>query len=430
MNMVLRYALMHLYIFVIIYLGLIILLSLLGYRNFYRYFLFSTFKTIGLALVASIIWVLWRLLNQRFMTMGTSMALRIPGLERHMKRNLMMLRKSGYVAIVFFSVLFVLESWGIHMFEFFRSSGPVVQAFIHIIIIIVISGLLIEMSLIIVSRIQKEAAARMLSSGSNSAMEVEKRVSTLGGVLQKIVIGAIVIVAVMMVLDEIGLDIKAMLAGVGIVGLAVGFGAQNLVRDVISGLFVIFENRMRVGDVAIINGTGGLVEQVNLRTSVLRGLDGTIHVFPNGEITSLSNMTHEYSYYLFNIGVAYKEDTDNVVEVLKQVGEETMEDPDYKDAILEPIEILGVDKFADSSVIIKARIKTLPIKQWAVGREMNRRIKKRFDEVGIEIPFPHQSFYFGEASKPIRMQMEPGPELKDEVRKMVREIIQEDTGEV
>ncbi|MBM3302848.1 MAG: mechanosensitive ion channel, partial [Deltaproteobacteria bacterium] len=166
----------------------------------------------------------------------------------------------------------------------------------------------------------------MLSNGKVSLVEVEKRAATLGRIIRKVVLVTVVTVTTMMVFAELGFDIKPILAGAGIVGLAVGFGAQNLVRDVISGLFLIAENRIRVGDVAILNGTGGLVEQVNLRTTVLRDLSGTVHVFPNGSINTLSNMTHEFSFYLFNIGVAYKEDTDRVIEVLREVGEQILRD--------------------------------------------------------------------------------------------------------
>jgi small conductance mechanosensitive channel len=188
-------------------------------------------------------------------------------------------------------------------------------------------------------------------------------------------------------------------------------------------LFLLVENQIRVNDVVVINGTGGLVEEINLRTTVLRSLDGTVHIFPNGAITSLSNMTREYSYYVFDVGVAYKEDTDRVVEVLREVGRELREDPEYAPLILEPLEVLGLDKFADSAVIIKARIKTLPVQQWKVGREMNRRIKKRFDELGIEIPFPHMSLYFGEASKPVRLQLDGA--TREELKALIREVLDE-----
>jgi small-conductance mechanosensitive channel len=258
-------------------------------------------------------------------------------------------------------------------------------------------------------------------------IELEKRAATLSGILRKAVVISIWLLAIVMALKESGFDIGPLLAGAGVIGLAVGFGAQNLVKDLVSGLFILLENQVRVNDVAIINGTGGLVEQINLRTIVLRGIDGTVHVFPNGTINTLSNMTHEFSYYLFNIGVAYKEDTDHVVEVLKQVADEFMQDEKYKQLILAPLEVLGVDQFGDSAVVIKARFKTLPVQQWTVGREMNRRIKKKFDEVGIEIPFPHRSIYWGEASKPFAIRSEDD---REELKGLIREVLAEYAGQV
>jgi small-conductance mechanosensitive channel len=236
-------------------------------------------------------------------------------------------------------------------------------------------------------------------------VERKKRADTVTRMLSMLVTTVVMSVAVLIVLRELGLDITPILTGGAIAGLAVGFGAQNLVRDVISGFFLIVENQVRVGDVAIINGTGGLVEHIRLRTIVLRSLDGTVHVFPNGAIESLSNMTKDFSFFVLDMGVAYKEDTDRVVEVMREVGEELRSDPGFRERILEPIEILGVDNFADSAVVIRARIKTVPIQQWNVGREYRRRLKKAFDARGIEIPFPHRSLYFGDASKPFAVEL-------------------------
>lgn len=253
-------------------------------------------------------------------------------------------------------------------------------------------------------------------------IELEKRAATLGGILRNTSVTVIWVVALIMCLQEAGFNIGPILAGAGVVGLAVGFGAQNLVRDVVTGMFLLLENQIRVNDVAVINGTGGLVEQINLRTTVLRGLDGTVHIFPNGAINTLSNMTHDYSYYVFDVGVAYKEDTDRVSRVLREIADSMMNEKEYRSLILEPLEVLGVDKFADSAVILKARIKTLPIQQWTVGREMNRRIKKKFDELGIEIPFPHTSVYFGEASKPFTLRAEHD---REEIRTLIAEVLEE-----
>ncbi|MFQ5960717.1 MAG: mechanosensitive ion channel family protein [Candidatus Methylomirabilales bacterium] len=231
--------------------------------------------------------------------------------------------------------------------------------------------------------------------------QAQKRVATLIGLLRTIAIVSLWGIVLVIGLGQIGLDVTPILAGAGIIGLAVGFGAQNIVRDLISGFFMVMEDQVRVGDVAIVNGTGGLVEAITFRTIVLRDLAGVVHVFPNGTINTLSNMTKGWSGYVIDMGVAYKEDTDHVADVMRRVAEELRQDPELGRMILEPIEIFGVDDFADSAVVIKARLKTHPIQQWNVGREYRRRLKKAFDAEGIEIPFPHLSLYTGEVSKPL-----------------------------
>jgi small conductance mechanosensitive channel len=225
-----------------------------------------------------------------------------------------------------------------------------------------------------------------------------KRIRTLMNVIWTIAVGLIWFVVVLTSLGQLGVNMGPILASAGVVGLAVGFGAQNLVRDLVSGFFLILENQVRVGDVAIINGTGGLVEAITFRTIVLRDLSAVVHVFPNGSITTLSNMTKEWSAYVMDVGVAYKEDTDHVVDVMRRVAEDLRAEPNYGTLMIEPIEIFGVDEFTDSAVNIKARLKTIPLQQWTVGREYRRRLKKAFDAEKIEIPFPHRTLYMGEAS--------------------------------
>ena len=190
------------------------------------------------------------------------------------------------------------------------------------------------------------------------------------------------------ILRELDVDITPVLTGAGIVGLAIGFGAQTLVRDVITGFFLIVEDQVRVGDVAMVNGIGGFVEQINLRTIVLRDLEGVVHVIPNGEIKTLSNRTKDYSFYVVSLGIDYDEDTDRVVEAVRAAAAELTADPEYGPNVLEPIEVLGVDDFKDSSITMKFRIKTVPLKQWEVGRELRRRIKRVFAAQGIRLPFP------------------------------------------
>lgn len=231
--------------------------------------------------------------------------------------------------------------------------------------------------------------------------EATKRTETLIRLLRQAIHIVIWVVALLTILRELGVDIGPILASAGILGLAVGFGAQNLVRDVIAGFFIILENQVRLGDVAIINSTGGLVEAINFRTLVLRDLAGTVHVFPNGTISTLSNMTREWSGYVFDIGVAYKEDVDTVIDIIQTVGEELAADEHFGPLIIEPIEVFGLDDFADSAVVIKGRLKTRPIQQWAVGREFRRRLKYAFDERDIEIPFPHRTLYVNDTDREI-----------------------------
>ncbi len=235
--------------------------------------------------------------------------------------------------------------------------------------------------------------------------EASKRAETLTHLISQALLIALWVVITLIILKEIGVEIAPILASAGILGLAVGFGAQNLVRDVISGFFFILEDQVRVGDVAVVNNTGGLVEEINFRTIVLRDMEGVVHVFPNGTVTSLSNRTKNWSGYVFDLGVAYKEDTDRVVGVILQVGEDLKNDETYGPLMIEPLEIFGVDKFDDSAVIIKGRIKTKPLQQWFVGREFLRRIKYAFDAHGIEIPFPHRTVYFGEESKAFELKL-------------------------
>lgn len=235
--------------------------------------------------------------------------------------------------------------------------------------------------------------------GQGEDPEAVKRADTLKSIVNSLVNVAIFSVGLVIILGQLGIAIGPILAAAGVLGLAVGFGAQNLVQDVISGFFILLEDQIRVGDVVQISGTGGLVEKVNLRLVVLRDLAGNVHFVRNGTINVVTNMTKEYSRYVFDIGVAYRENVDEVMEVIRVVDEELRADPVYGASILEPIEILGLDEFGDSAIVIKARTKTLPIKQWEIGREFNRRLKRAFDARGIEIPYPHLTLYMGEDKK-------------------------------
>jgi len=222
------------------------------------------------------------------------------------------------------------------------------------------------------------------------ALERGKRARTLGSLVNSVATIAIVGAAVLMILQQFGVDITPILTGAGIAGLAVGFGAQTLVRDVISGFFMILEDQVRVGDSAAINGTGGLVEEINLRTIVLRDEEGTVHVFPNGSITTLANRSKEFSFYVITLPIPYHENVDRVAGILRDLGADLQKDPRYNAFILEPIEIMGVDAFTDWAVQIKLRIKTVPQRQYEVGRELRKRIRLAFDQHGVAVPFPER----------------------------------------
>ncbi len=258
---------------------------------------------------------------------------------------------------------------------------------VRIALIGLLAWLVIHVIGLLVRRMQDDIG----TATSVDVLERAKRAQTLGSLVQNAVFTVVMSVALLMVLRELHVDITPILTGAGIVGLAVGFGAQSLVKDIISGFFLILEDQIRVGDVANIDGTGGLVERITLRTIVLRDERGTVHVIPNGSIQRLSNLTKDFSFYVTSVSVAYREDTDRVTEVLVGVADGMLEDAAFAPFMLGPLEVMGVDRFSESSVDIKVRLKTVPIKQWVVGREFLRRVKRAFDEHGIEIPFPYRN---------------------------------------
>ncbi len=226
------------------------------------------------------------------------------------------------------------------------------------------------------------------SRGGVTDVELEKQVRTVAAVIRKAIVALIWTVAFVMAVRELGFDITPLIAGAGVIGVALGLGAQHLVRDVLSGFFLLAENQIRVHDMVVINGTAGEVEEINLRTTVLRSMDGAVHVFNNGAITGLANRSRLYSYYVLELAVPWRQDTDRVVEALRQVVAQARGEDPPGEWIIEPLEVLGVENIAGARVVVKARLKTQPGKQGEVGRELNRRLKKKFEETGIELASP------------------------------------------
>ncbi|HJV59089.1 MAG TPA: mechanosensitive ion channel domain-containing protein [Methylomirabilota bacterium] len=253
----------------------------------------------------------------------------------------------------------------------------------------------LRMLLVQLERVLVRAGER---TGALAAV-TRSRVATLTSVLRTLALVVLWSVVAVVCLSQLGLDVRPILAGAGIVGLAVGFGAQYLVRDVIAGFFLVLEDQVRVGDVAVVNGTGGLVETVTFRTIVLRDLAGTLHIFQNGAVTTLANMTRGWSGYVVDVEVSFREDPDRVIAVMRRVGDELRADPAHGPLILEPIEVFGVDGFKEASLVIKARLKTLPIQQWTVGREYRRRLVQALAAEGIDNPA--RVLQVGDAGKPL-----------------------------
>ena len=227
----------------------------------------------------------------------------------------------------------------------------------------------------------------------------EQRAQTLGGLFQNVALIVIITLSALTILSTF-MPIGPLLAGVSVVGLAVSFGAQSLVKDVISGTFILLEGQFGIGDVVRIGDTNGQVEKITLRTTMLRDFEGVVHIIPNGEITRVSNLTKTWSRAVLDIGVSYREDVDRVIEILRRLGAEFLRDAEWGELVLEEAEVLGIQSLGDSAVVIRLQVRTLPLKQWEVARELRRRVKARFDAEQIQIPYPHVTVLWGDNQMP------------------------------
>jgi small-conductance mechanosensitive channel len=315
---------------------------------------------------------------------------RFPRLEQRVNCYLPALRE-GFKGLVYFvAVLIVLEFWGLGSLEWLGS--PAGQAVIsRLATILLLFGAAIVVWELASAVIERALARHAAEDGGLQST----RVLTLLPLFRNILRIVLVVMVTLIVLSELGLDIAPLLAGAGVVGLAIGFGAQTLVKDFITGAFILMENSLAVGDYVELGGHVGTVEAMTIRTVTLRDLEGTVHVIPFGEVSSVLNYNRDFGFTMVDIGVAYREDVDEVAKVLEAVGEEMQADNVYGPAILEPLQVMGLNNLSESSVDIRVRLKTKAMMQWSVRRELLRRTKKAFDERGIEIPFPHRTLYFG-----------------------------------
>jgi len=269
--------------------------------------------------------------------------------------------------------------------------GPALRSTLNVLIILALAWA----ALIVVDRGVQRFRAYMEKRAHDG--EGAKRIGTLCRAFRYLGSVVISVIAAMLVMNELGISIAPVLATAGVAGIAIGFGAQSLVKDYFAGMFLLVEDQIRQGDVVQIAGVGGKVEEVTLRYVRLRDFEGHVHFVPNGEIKIVTNRTRDYAQSLIEIGVAYREDSDEALEVMRQVGAAMRADMAWRDRILDDVELVGVERLADSAVILRCRLKVVGIEQWNVRREFLRRLKKAYDARGIEIPFPHLTVYPGVA---------------------------------
>lgn len=263
----------------------------------------------------------------------------------------------------------------------------------HILIILILSWILMRLSGKLISLFKNYVTRTTHDAGSI------KRAETLGQVFSHTAIVIIALITGMLILGEVGISIATILAAAGVVGVAVGFGAQSLIKDYFTGFFLLIEDQIRHGEVIEVCEKKGTVEEVTLRHVRLRDFEGCVHFIPNSAITTVSNKSRDFSYAVIDLSVAYRENVDEVYELMGRVGAEMRESPEFKDRIIEDLEIAGIDNLADSAVIIRCRFKVHPLEQWDVRREFLYRIKVAFDAAGVEIPYPHLTLYAGQAKQ-------------------------------
>jgi small conductance mechanosensitive channel len=332
----------------------------------------------------------------RAFAVSTELRGKYPHLESRANRYLQLIHSLTQGLVGLIVILALLQMWGLGTLAFLTGElgRRMVSTILTIIVVIVATLVIWEM----IGAAVERAIARAETAASPGIRRARAR--TVLPLVRHLLTIVLAVIAGMIVLSELGLDIAPMLAGAGIVGVAIGFGAQKLVQEIITGAMMLFDDTMAVGDVVQIGPLTGIVESLTIRAVKLRDNSGALHTIPFSAVTTISNMTRDYSYYQFNIGVAYKEDVDRVIATIRDVAEGMRAEPEWSGVITDAVDMWGVDKFADQSVVIAGRIKTLPIKQWPVGREFNRRIKQRFGELGIVNINPSSAtLYFGDTAQ-------------------------------
>lgn len=393
------------HVLAVLYIVAIFLIWALRIEGGFDYVVEASLWTAAVLAGAALLSGLLRRLISRAFAVSQDLKQNHPNLERRANTYLPILRWTLHGLLVAVTVAAVLQAWGIDAMLWLATpwGRRTVSGLVTIALVLVIA--------LVVWEVVSSAIERYLSATGvdGTAVERSARTRTLLPLLRNALMVVLVIGVGLTVLSELGVNVAPLLAGAGVVGLAIGFGSQKMVQDLITGAFMLFEDTIAVGDIVKIGEHAGVVEALSIRTIRLRDMAGTVHTIPFSAVNTIQNMTKGFSFAVFDVGVGYRENTDEVVAVLKQLGAELRADGELGPLILEDLEVLGVDRFGASEVVIKARIKTVPSKQWQIRREYNRRMKQRFDELGIEIPFPQTTLSFARdkqgnaAALPLRM---------------------------
>jgi small conductance mechanosensitive channel len=381
----------------------------------FLYIVRATLLSLLVLTVARLIVGLARRASRHGFSIGAEFRQRFPTLEARANRYLPVLTTVLAFVVYGLAGLTVLQAWDIESFAWFGSpvGRRLTSGLVSIAIVLFLA--------LVAWEIFSSAVERYLTAVDEQGTPLPRsaRARTLLPLFRTTVAVLLVVMVSLIVLSELGVNIAPLLAGAGVVGLAIGFGSQALVKDIITGLFILVEDTLSVGDVVDVgNGRSGFVEQISVRSIRMRGFDGSVYTVPFSEVTAVKNLTRDFSFYVVDLALSHREDIDEVEKIVRAVGADLQADPKLGAVILEPIEVVGVDRYDGTAVILKLRLKTLPIQQWNVGRAFNRRLKKAFDEHGVEIAFPRQVVYFGEDRKgqasPARVRIDGGSATEDE----------------
>ncbi|MBV9524141.1 MAG: mechanosensitive ion channel, partial [Alphaproteobacteria bacterium] len=383
------------HVLAIVYIVGIFLVYTLRVEGGFIFVLRGTLLSIAVIIIARLLVGIVRRVSRRGFAIGADLKTRFPTLEARANRYLPVLTIVVATLVYAFAALAILQAWSLNAFSWLNSdfgrhlTGSVVSIGAVVLVALVLWELF------------SSAIERYLSAvdGNGILLQRSARARTLLPLLRTSMLVVLIVLLSLIVLAELGINIAPLLAGAGVVGLAIGFGSQALVKDVITGLFILIEDQLAVGDVVDVGkGHSGVVEAISIRTIRLRDNTGAVHSVPFSEVTSISNMTRDYAYFVANVPLSYREDVDRVADVLDEVAESLRGDAGFRPFILAPLEFVGIDKMSELGVVVQARIKTLPRKQWAIGREFSRRMKQAFDRYGIEMPYAFKPNYLGETA--------------------------------